>query len=203
MRWSVLVLMMAASTTLAAPSRRDDVSGSGVGLVFESSPLANLVYQLECIARVHEDCAAEAFAQLWRSELAWTDADERELERLGFAARSLAEKVAATSTHTWSSLADAEARDFLTRYHELSSVVLVTPAHAAALRDWAELIGTENCRRIEAAARQHPGFVYGVRRSAKASVFVLIADAPHMDALVERLIAAPKVIEGLGPTLPR
>jgi hypothetical protein len=122
-------------------------------------------------------------------------------EALGEAARALSGRVNAMSTNTWSSLADAEAKEYLTRYRELSGVLLVSPSHLAALREWSELIGPEDRRPIEAAARQHAAFVYGVRRSAKASLFVLVGDGQRADALVERLIASPSVIEGLGPTV--
>ncbi|UQA62767.1 hypothetical protein [Polyangium aurulentum] len=61
-----------------AVSFERQAAGSSFRLVFHAAPLANLVYQLDCMAGRHP-CSRAAFESLWRNDLGWNDEDEAAL----------------------------------------------------------------------------------------------------------------------------
>jgi hypothetical protein len=62
----------------SAASFERESKGSSYRLVFHAAPLANLIYQLDCMAGRHP-CSRAAFESLWRNDLGWNDEDEAAL----------------------------------------------------------------------------------------------------------------------------
>jgi hypothetical protein len=54
--------------------------GDGPAFLVQVSPIANLVYQLDCLSgSIH--CSQGAYMQLWKSDLRWNEGDQTELEK--------------------------------------------------------------------------------------------------------------------------
>jgi hypothetical protein len=81
MRVVLVLVLLGTAPALAGPHLRTVVSGKRISLVFESSGLANLVAQIDCLAGTAEECSTAVFSRLWRTELGWDERDDRALER--------------------------------------------------------------------------------------------------------------------------
>ncbi|MFL5812440.1 MAG: hypothetical protein ACJ763_02585 [Bdellovibrionia bacterium] len=60
---------------------RDEISGSGFKLIFDSTPIANLTFQLDCMANLIH-CDPNAFAPFWKSA-GWTADDDSAVREWG------------------------------------------------------------------------------------------------------------------------
>lgn len=75
---AALFTMFFATVTLAQTTQRS-VSGKLLTIDLDAAPMANLTYQLDCMAKLMP-CSTDAYRALWK-DLGWTDEDERALKR--------------------------------------------------------------------------------------------------------------------------
>jgi len=111
----------------------------------------------------------------------------------------LVSEARARVSYAFSSLDDEEAQRMLERHPGLAGVLLLRPGDLPRLAHWSRVVdGTI----IAAAMHQPPGtgFIYGVRRSDKAYIYLVVAgDAAESQRLVGLLLDAPRPFEGFGP----
>jgi hypothetical protein len=111
-------------------------------------------------------------------------------EELAPALDGLRQRMSVGSSFAWPRADDEDAIEFLTRYRDLSGVVLVRPTHLEALVAWDRLLGAGVRAQIARAAKEGRPFAWAAARSPYATLLVLVANtaaeiAPLLD-LVSR-----------------
>lgn len=75
----LVALLLGAAAPPAARALEKDVGGPALAFALRASPVANLTYQLDCMAYL-EHCSRAAYRALWGEKLQWGAEDDKRLE---------------------------------------------------------------------------------------------------------------------------
>lgn len=92
------------------------------------------------------------------------------------------------------------ARSMLRSYPVVSAAFFLRPGDAEMLRSWSQLLDRKETARVASLARARKAFVYGIKRSEKAYVYLFIApDDASRDSLITAFAGRPSLFTGVMP----
>src|SRR5205085_629617 len=72
-------LQLAAASQLGGDART--IPGKALTFELDASPIANLVYELDCMSGALHHCSDAAYREFWKDKLGWNADDDEALER--------------------------------------------------------------------------------------------------------------------------